>query len=399
MSSAGASFPTIQVRGLTLWHRIGLLIGRLERRLMRRLFNRNAPAVAFWLAHSPFLFSAMATLSRFRVFDRLRDGPQTAKELALALDVDEEALLRLLCAVSAFGLLKRRRDGRFALNNVARQFCSDSPNPLGVRSDLLLHGVPRLARMPDAVRTGQPLMKLDPPETFWEFIARHGATELHDRAMSAWSEMTVDRLASAYDFSKARTIVDVGGGRGALLAAILRAAPHLRGTVYDRENTRDEAMARFRRLGVADRAEHMSGNFFESVPAGADLYSIKHVLHDWDDNHVRAIFQSVRAAIPPHGRLLIIEGAAEHELLPGTSVRELWNLVQWSITWGKSRTLEDFQALLQETGFRLDGVVVTPTIDGLILEAVPVPVERGTPPAQPAGNQLADLNVCVSTSR
>lgn len=364
--------PSIPIRGLTFGHRLALMIGRFWRRIVRRVLVRNPVSVAFWVTHGQIISSAMATLSRLGVFDRLRDGPKSAGELAQAVEAHEDALTRLLTAVSAVGLLQRRRDGRFALNAVAQQFCSDSPNPLGPWSDLMLHLAPRWARMPDAVQTGQPLMKLDPPATFWEFIASHGVTELHDRAMSAWSEMTVDRIARAYDFSHARTIVDVGGGRGALLAAILRAAPHLRGTVYDRENTRDDAIERFRRQGVADRAEHVSGNFFESVPPGADVYTIKHVLHDWDDDHVRTILKNIRHAIPNHGRLLIIEGCVGHELLPGTAVREVWNLVQWVGTWGKSRSIDEFRKLLQSTGYRLDSITTTPTVDALILEAVPV---------------------------
>jgi len=365
--------PSIPIRGLTFGHRLALMIGRFWRRIVRRVFVWNPVTVAFWVTHGQIISSAMATLSRLGVFDRLRDGPKSAGELAKAVDANEDALTRLLTAVSALGLLKRQKDDRFALNAVARQFCSDSPQPLGPWSELMLHGTAMLDKMPDAVRAGQPLMKYVHDDTCWSVMANlPGATELHDRAMSAWSQMEVDQIAHAYDFSKAKTVVDVGGGRGALLCAFLRAAPHLRGTVYDRENTRDDAVERFRREGVADRAEHVSGNFFESVPQGADFYSIKHVLHDWDDDHVRIVLTSIRNAIPAHGRLLIIEGCVGHELLPGTAVREVWNLVQWVGTWGKSRTINDFENLLQSTGYRLDSITITPTVDALILEAVPV---------------------------
>jgi ubiquinone/menaquinone biosynthesis C-methylase UbiE len=190
--------------------------------------------------------------------------------------------------------------------------------------------------------------------------------------MSAFTALVVDKVATSYDFSQAKTIVDVGGGRGALLCAILKAAPHLQGTVIDRENTHEAALQRFQEQGVAERAQHVSGNFFEAVPAGADLYSLKHVLHDWDDENARKILMSIRNAIPPQGRLLIIEGSVDHDLMLGASVRAVWDLSQFASTWGKSRTLDEFQSLLASAGFRLEAVHPTPTIDSMILEAVPV---------------------------
>lgn len=349
------------------------VVGRLLRRLMWRLFALNAAAVSFWVTESPFVFAAMATLARFRVFDLLVDGPQTVTQLAAATQCDADALLRLLRTVSAVGLLKRRADGRFALNAVSRQFLSTSPNPVAAWCDLILDFMPLMPQMPDAVRAGQPLMKFATGKTCWDFLATlPRGTELHDRAMNAWTALVIDKVAASYDFSAAKTIVDVGGGRGSLLCAFLRAAPHLHGTVVDRENTRLEAMENFQQHGVEQRATHVVGNFFESIPAGADLYSIKHALHDWDDEHVLKILQTIRTAIPPHGKFLIVEGAVDHELVPGASVRAVWDLTQWVATWGKERTLDEFQRLLEAAGFRMENVYLTPTIDALIIESMPV---------------------------
>jgi ubiquinone/menaquinone biosynthesis C-methylase UbiE len=348
-------------------------LSRLLRRIVRRVFHRNPAAVAFWVAESPVVFAAMATLSELRVFDVLKNGPQSAGDLARRVCADEDALARLLRAVSAVGLLNRRRDGWYELNPVARQFCSDSPNPVGAWSELFLQILPLLSRLPAAVRAGEPLMKHATGGTCWDYLATvPRGTELHDRAMNAWTEAVVDAIAKHCPLAQARTVVDVGGGRGALLAALLRSAPHLHGTVCDREHTREDALQRFQRQGLQDRATHTAGNFFEAVPAGADVYTLKHVLHDWDDDHVLQILRVIRRAIPPQGRLLIIEGAADHDLLPGASVRAVWDLTQWIATWGKERTLAEFQTLLEAAGFRLDGVRVTPTYDALVIEAVPV---------------------------
>jgi DNA-binding transcriptional ArsR family regulator len=379
IAMSAASHPTYRIRQ-NLPTRIGHVLlrplGLLVRRVIWRLISLNAGAVSFWIAESPLVFGAMATLAKLRVFDRLRDGPQTAGELAQAVQADEDSLRRLLRSVSALGLLKRRRDDRYALNAVARQFCSDGALPLGAWAELWLNGLHVVQQMPEAVRTGRTPLQCVTDKTCWDYMDETlGSGELHDHAMNAFSAQVVDKIAASYDFSQAKTLVDVGGGRGALLAAFLRAAPHLRGTVCDLPQTRAAALETFAKQGVAERAEHVPGSFFESVPSGADLYSIKHALHDWDDAHAGRILQTIRTAIPAHGRLLIIEGAVDHDLLPGASVRAACDLSQWVSTWGKSRTLDELQALLESAGFRLENVHITPTLDALILEAKPVAVE------------------------
>ena len=127
----------------------------------------------------------------------------------------------------------------------------------------------------------------------------------------------------------------------------------------------------FRKQGVSDRARHLTGNFFERVPSGADIYTIKHVLHDWDDASVLHILLNIREAMSATARLLIIEGSVDHDLGPMESVRAVWDLSQFVTTWGKSRTLEEFAKIAHLAGLRLKTVFPTQTIDTLILECVP----------------------------
>lgn len=374
MSESKGSSYRVQASGpMKRWRMVLHPLGLLARRLVRRVFALNSTAVGFWISESPIVFAAMATLSELKVFDALESGPKTAAELARELEVDEDALTRLLRAVAAVSMLKRGRDDRYALNSVARCFTSSSPRPVAVWSELVLKTLPLFPTLPAAVKAGVPMMRFATGKTCWEFMETlPNGTELHDRSMSAWTELIVDKIASEIDFSSAKTLVDVGGGRGAFLSACLRAAPHLHGTVYDRDNTREAALARFKAQGVDSRAQHVAGNFFESVPPGADLYSIKHALHDWGDDEVRTILKNVRQAIPAHGRLLIVEGAIEHEHLVGNSVRAVWDLTQWMLTWGKERSIPEFQQLLAETGFQLEQVTITPSPDALVMHARPI---------------------------
>ncbi len=366
-----ATYRVIRPSGLGgVWQRFtGWLLGRLHKRLLQF----NAPGVAFLLSQSPVIFASLATLVRLRIFDLLQqNGSKSAEELARAVGVDYEALLRVLRPAAALGILERDAASRYRLGPLGRQFTSDSTNPVAAWTELMDRMVvERLPHLVDAVKAGEPLIKHTDGKTCWELMAETETCELHDRACSGWSELVVDQVARSYDFSQAKTLIDVGGGRGALLSAILKTAPQLRGRVYDRAETQTSAGLMFHRQGVTDRASHQCGNFFESVPDGADLYTIKHVLHDWDDASVLQILRSIRAAMSPHSKLLIIEGCVDHDLGPMETVRAIWDLSQFSTTWGKSRTIEDFARLAQAAGLLLQTVYPTGTIDTLVLECVP----------------------------
>jgi|GEM_PF-416210 len=346
----------------------------LQGRIYRRFLQLFAPAVAFWIMELPIVFSVVATLVRLRIFDRLQQGPKSAADLAAECGANAGALLRMLRTAAILGVLKRTTDEQFALSPVGRQFLSSSPNPVSSWTELMdLLVVPVLPRMTEAVVRGKSLTETAYGKTCWEVMESiPHATELHDKSCSGWTESVVGQIARAYDFSQVRSVIDVGGGRGAFLSAMLNAAPHLQGRVYDRDTTKLAAQEMFLRQGVTSRASHEAGNFFEEVPAGADLYTIKCVLHDWDDASGLKILRNIRKAIPAHGKLLIIEASVDHDLNPAPSVRAIWDVTQYATTWGKSRTLAEFSAIAEQAGFQLTVVYPTDTIDGLIMECVPV---------------------------
>lgn len=346
----------------------------LQGRLYRRFLQLNPGGVAFWITELPIIFTIVATLTRLRIFDRLERETLSAEQLAETTGTDCDSLLRLLRTAAMIGVLKREKDGRFSLSLVGRQFLQNSPNPVAAWTELVDRLLlPALPRMVEAIESGEALPKTIYGKTCWEVMATlPGATDLHDKACSGWSQLIIDEIAKAYDFSHVKTVVDVGGGRGAFLAAMLKAAPHLTGRVYDRNTTKLDAETRFEEQGLAQRAAHVAGNFFENVPAGADLYTIKHALHDWDDESAERILRNIRDAVPAHGKLLIVEGSVDHNLLPYPSMRAVWDVSQFATTWGKSRTLDEFSALVHRAGFRLANIYVPNTIDALILECVPM---------------------------
>jgi hypothetical protein len=185
---------------------------------------------------------------------------------------------------------------------------------------------------------------------------------IFDKAMATFAPMTAAAVAAAYDFSGFGTIADVGGGNGALLIGILRANPDLRGILFDQPHVVARAHAHLAEAGIAARCQVVGGSFFDDVPRGADAYLLKHVIHDWNDDRAAAILTTCRAAMPAHGKLLIVEG-----VYPGRIDRSLEsrgaaaNDVNMLVcTGGRQRSETEFQALLGASGFRLTRIIPTP---------------------------------------
>jgi hypothetical protein len=216
------------------------------------------------------------------------------------------------------------------------------------------------------VRTGEPAFRRAFPDgdPFSHVAADPEEAAIFDEAMAAFTRHVAVALAGAYDFSPFRTVVDVGGGNGALLLGLLAAYPHLRGIVFDLPHVAERARAEVAGAGLSARCEVASGSFFESVPAGADAYVLKHVIHDWNDERAAAILRSCRAAMPAHGRLLIVEGLYPQRIdrsfeSRGAAANDVNMLV---CTGGRQRSEAEFRDLLGASGFRLTRIVPTPAL-------------------------------------
>ena len=191
--------------------------------------------------------------------------------------------------------------------------------------------------------------------------------------MATFAPQTAAAIAAAYDFSQFGTLIDVGGGNGALLIGILGANPRLRGIVFDRPEVRDGARRKLAESGLGARCEVVAGDFFASVPEGADAYLIKHVIHDWNDEQATRILRNCRRAMKPDARLLVAEGVYPPRIdtsLPsrGAAANDVNMLVN---TGGRQRSEAEFHALYQAAGFRLTRIVPTP-VRICVIEGSPV---------------------------
>ena len=190
--------------------------------------------------------------------------------------------------------------------------------------------------------------------------------------MADFTRLVAVAVAATYDFSPLRTVVDVGGGNGALLIGVLKAHPHLRGVVYDRPDVVARARAEIAKHGLEARCDAVGGSFFEEVPRGGDAYLVKHVIHDWDDERAGAILRNCRCAMEPAARLLLVEGVYPARITASTQCRgAAANDVNMLVnTGGRQRSEAEFRTLYDAAGFTLARIVPTP-INVCVVEGVP----------------------------
>jgi SAM-dependent methyltransferase len=313
----------------------------------------NLSRMAFGHATSQIIYAAV----RLGVPEALADGPLAAGELARALDCDPDGLTRLVRALTVLGLLDEAAPGRFALAEPGRLLCAGHPR--SIRASVLLLGDPVTWRawgaLTEGVRTGGAAFDRAHGRPLFDHLADDPElSDLFNAAMGEGTEWTAREVPRAYDFTGARTVVDIGGGNGTLLAAVLRATPDARGVLFDSAQGSAAAAETFRGAGLApDRWSIEAGDFFQAVPRG-DVLLVKGILHDWDDERCAALLRNCRKAIAPDGRLLVVEPVLPDRLdaqeAAGVVMSDIAMLVY---TGGRERSRDEFRALLADGGFRL----------------------------------------------
>ena len=314
---------------------------------------------------------ALHALTILGIPDLLGTGRRSAAALAEATGCNPPALYRLLRATAALGVLDEDQSQGFALTPLGEGLRSDATGSLAGWVELI--GTSNFwqnwGQLADSVRTGETGWRLRHGVDAWTYRAQHPEEgKVFDRAMVSITGTDVETLVSSYDFSPFRTIVDVGGGRGALLAHILRLNPGSTGVLFDQPHVVETAAELLREQGVGDRCRVQAGSFFESVPEGGGAYLLKSILHDWYDPEARRILETCRKAVAPEALLLVIENLLDSPNQgPQTKLGDLNMLVGPG---GRERTAEEFATLLASAGFTLRRVVRTASLH-CILEAAP----------------------------
>ena len=288
------------------------------------------------------------------IADLLGDAVRPSDELAAATESDGRALYRLLRALASVGVLREHEGRRFGLTPLGAYLRTDSPDSLAGWAAFI--GRPYYwqawSSLLDSVKTGQNAFRLVHGESVWEYRAQHpDEAEIFDRAMLTLSRRAARSLIERYPFERFGSVVDVGGGHGGLLAALLAAHPQLRGVLFDLPHVIATAGPNLAAAGVDGRCRLEAGSFFDAVPAGADAYLLKWILHDWEDEEAIAILRTTAAAAGGTGVVLVIEQlVGPPNESPDVKLFDLNMLVGPG---GRERTLAEYEALLDAAGLRL----------------------------------------------
>jgi hypothetical protein len=301
---------------------------------------------------------AIYVAAELGIADRLAAGPLNSAELADGTQAHEPSLYRVLRLLASLGVLSEGEHRSFGLTVLGDRLRSDAP--ASMRSWAMLAeaagGVRAFEPIIRTVRTGAPGVDLAYGMGLFDFLASHPEhAASFDAAMSERTAAFAPGVAAGHDFAGLRTVVDVGGGKGTLLAAILRAHGRLRGVLMEAPAVAAAAGPVLEAAGVADRCAVVAGDFFAGVPGGADRYLLANVLHDWDDDRAVTILAECRKAMAREGRVLIVERLIPddpEQALP-TLLSDLNMLV---VTGGKERTNAEYGSLLNRAGLTLDRV-------------------------------------------
>lgn len=327
--------------------------------------------------------STVGAAARLGVADALGDGELDAATVAERIGAPEHTTARLLRALAALGVLHERGPDRYALTPAGHLLRSDHEDSVRSLAHLYTDGLllDSWQRLADAVRKADVAFETLHGAPFFSYLQnRPELSAMFNAAMADATRATARVLPDSYDFAPFTTVVDVGGGDGTLLGAVLARHPHLRGVLFDTADGLARAGEVLERTGTADRCTRVSGDFFARVPAGGNLYLLKSIVHDWDDERAAVILTRCREAASPGARLLLIE-----PLLPDTVAGApspapfLSDLNMMLNPGGRERTRADIDALCAGAGFTVTGVRTLPPPSGQgLVEAVATGPDRPT---------------------
>jgi hypothetical protein len=325
----------------------------------------------FWVSR------ALYVAAKLGIPDLLQDQAKSAVELAEATDMHADSLRRVLRVLVSIGAFTEDDQGRFALTLLGATLRSGVPNSLHALALLHLDEVhfDAWGDILHSVKTGDSAFNHLVGMGVWQYRTLHSEhAKNFDEAMANMVSIVNQAILIAYDFSSFGKMVDVGGGNGSLLISLLKANPEMTGIVFDMPYVAEGANERIAAAGLLDRCEFAAGDFFTSIPSGADAYLLSRVIHDWDDTHSIAILMNCRRVIPLESKLLLVERVvpAQAEQMTTTQLPTpfLSDLNMLVITGGRERTEAEYRALFEAANFRLTKIV--PTRSSLsIIEAAP----------------------------
>lgn len=358
--------PVFVVRGLER------LINGLER--LKNRFSMPQAVVLEHMVLDVVIARCLYVVAESRIADLLCDGPRSVEDMAGETGLDPDALYRVLRTLASVGFFRETEARCFVSTRLSECLRGDVPGSMlptaqYVGVDWIFAG---WADVLKTMRNGKTHHENNHGMPFFAWYdSKPEYRRIFDEAMTSMSAMAIPTITAAYEFSALKSIVDVGGGEGGLLAAILRTGPHLQGILFDLPHviTEAEEVGLLSPADIAARVTMVGGDFFDELPSGHDAYVLKWILHDWNDADALRLLSSCRRAMRGSGRLLIVEMLVGKKNQP--SLAKISDIGMLVLTGGRERTELEYRDLLRTAGFVLRRVV--PTASGYsLLEAFPV---------------------------
>lgn len=317
------------------------------------------------------LSRAICTIGELGVSDHIEIGaPQPVKTLARLTATHERSLYRLLRFTASYGIFREMDDRKFDQTPLSAALRTDAKGTFRPAAQMFHRVFAAWDGLDHSVRTGESGFRKVYGKPMFDYIGQHpDMAPLFDAGMTAFHGHETAAMLEAYDFSDIKTLADIGGGNGTLLAAVLGRYPQLQGMLFDLGHVVDRARSGMLTLGLDHRCSVIEGNFFESVPAGADAYLMRHIIHDWTDEQSVEILNNCRRVILMHGRVLLVEFTVP--TANQASLGKDADMMMLTYPGGMERTDEEYKALFEQSGFRLSKVTKTKSSVSVI-EARPV---------------------------
>ncbi len=331
----------------------------------------RAAEAKLWEIMSAFYYSrGLYAAVQLGLPDLLKTGPRTASELASLAGCDTHACFRLLRALATIGVFEQEQD-RFALTQLSNLLRSDVERSQRAKVLVMVGDWEAWGELPDIIRTGKKLFGGPARSSpYPEVKGTEADAGIFDEAMEAFYYDAPSPLLGCYEFTGTETVCDIGGGRGAQLATLLDAHPQMNGILFDLPETiENRARAYMASHGLASRCDCVGGDFFKSVPPGADLYLLRHVLHNWDDAKAINILTHVARVLPDHGKVVVVDWVIRPD--DSRPFNTWWDLCMLAFSGGGERTPEQHARLFSCAGLRFTRYLPA-KLDSAIIEGIKV---------------------------
>jgi ubiquinone/menaquinone biosynthesis C-methylase UbiE len=297
--------------------------------------------------------------AKLKIADLMKDGPKSTDQLAQATHTQPQALYRLLRALSSVEIFSEDAQGRFSLTPMAECLLDVHGSQRAVALMMGDEHFRTWGELLYSVQTGKPAFDHIYGKPVFDWLSEHpDQAKIFDAAMTGFHGPETQAMIDAYDYTGIGTLVDIGGGNGTVLSAVLKKYPALQGILYDLPGVIDRAKKHLADAGLAVRCQTIAGSFFEAAPSGGDAYQMRHIIHDWTDEQCHTILSHIRKVIPKHGKLLVIEMVIKPRNEPQPA--KWLDLNMMVIPGGKERTEAEYRDMYAKTGFHLERIVPTP---------------------------------------